>query len=152
MTSRAPEFVRERIEWRAKKHGLPFKNTALWSEAPPALQHALPTSFASPVVFSMSDGGEATIIGTHEILVSSKQGNIRVQLAEIESVTSPCPRQGKQKLDCEALELVVAGGSRHHIPTEKGEACFAFWNILLMLARTNRKGEQDGAPRRRDRR
>ena len=141
MTSRAPEFVRERIEWRAKKQGMPFKNTAFWGEAPSALKHVLPASFASPVVFSMSDGGEATIIGTDEVFVASKQGGVRVQLDQIKSVTSPCIRQGKQKLDCDALELILAGGSKHRLPTEKGEACFAFWNILLMLARMSGKGE-----------
>jgi hypothetical protein len=69
MKSRAQEFVRERIEWRAKKQGIPFKNTGFWSDAPSALKRALPASVVSPVVFSMSDRGEATIIGTDEGMV-----------------------------------------------------------------------------------
>jgi hypothetical protein len=141
MKSRAPEFVRERIEWRAKKQGMPFKNTGFWSEAPSALKQVLPASITSPVVFTMSDRGEATIIGTDEVFVISRQGDVRIQLDQVEEVTSPCVRQGKQKLECDVLEVQVAGGSRHHLPTEKGEACFAFWNILLMLARMSGKGE-----------
>jgi hypothetical protein len=148
MKSRTPEYVRGRIEWRAKKQGMPFKNTGFWSGAPLALKQVLPASVTSPVVFTMSDRGEATIIGTDEVFVISKQGDVRIQLDRVEGVTSPCVRQGKQKSESDTLELLVAGGSRHQLPTEKGKACFAFWNILLMLARMNGKGEPDGPANR----
>lgn len=114
---------------------MPFKNTEFWSEAPSGLKQVLPASVIAPVVFTMSDFGEATVIGVDEVFVISKRGNIRIQIDQIEAVTSPCLQQGKTKLEFDVLELLLADGSRHHLPTEKGKACFAFWNIMRMLAR-----------------
>ncbi len=145
MKSRAPEFVRQRIEWCAKKHGMPFKNTGLWSEAPAALRQSVPATLLSPVVFSMADNGEATVIGVDEVFVVLKSGTQKLCLDELVGVTSPCLRERKKKSEFDAIELESTSGQRLRLPTDTGSGCFALWNILLMLIRMVRKGEPDGA-------
>jgi hypothetical protein len=141
MKCRSPEFVRQRIKWCAKKHGMPFKNTGFWSDSPAALRQAVPTTFLSPVVFSMSDNGEATVIGVDEVLAVLRSGIQRVRLDDLVGVTSSCVRQRKRKLEFDNIELEKTSGQLLRLPTETGRSCFAVGNILLMLIRMSRKGE-----------
>jgi hypothetical protein len=145
---KSPEFVRQRIQWCAKKHGVPFKNTGFWDEVPAALGQTVPTTLLSPVVFSMCDSGEATVIGVNEVFVLLKSGTQRVCLDDLVGVTSPCLRQSKRKSEFDAIELESTSGQRLRLPTERGRGCFALWNILLMLIRMIREGEPDGAATR----
>ncbi len=142
MKGRTPEFVRQRIQWCAKKHGIPFQNTGLWDEAPAALGQTVPSTLLSPVIFSMSESGEATVIGVDEVFVFSKSGTQRLRLDDLVGVSSPCLRQSKKKSEFGTIELESTSGRQVRLPTERGRGCFALWNILLMLVRMTRKGER----------
>jgi hypothetical protein len=122
---------------------MPFKNTGFWNEAPAALGQTVSTTLLSPVVFSMSDSGEATVIGVDEVLVVLKSGTQRVCLDNLLGVTSPCLGQRKEKSEFDTIELESRSGQRLRLPTERGRGCFALWNILLMLIRMTRKVEQN---------
>jgi len=130
----APKFIQSRIEWRAGQHGLPYERTDYWGNAPDNLRSRLPSSFERPVVFSMAEGGDATIIGTDEVAIVDRDGVSRFSLDNITELSSPNIAERKQKVDFDAVS-VKASANTYRLPAEKGKACFAVWNILLTLSR-----------------
>jgi len=89
-------------------------------------------------MFSITEGGDATIIGTEEIAIVEADTVTRFPLDDIADLSSPNIAEGKQKLGFDAVS-VETSAKTYRLPTEKGKACFAVWNILLMLSRMQRR-------------
>ena len=138
MNGHSPNFIQNRIEWRADQHGLPYECTNFWGDAPDSLRSRLPSSFERPIVFSITEEGDATIIGTEEVAIVEADNVTRFFLDDIADLSSPNIAEGKQKLDFDAVNVETSART-YRLPTEKGKACFAVWNILLTLSRMQRR-------------
>jgi hypothetical protein len=133
-----PDFIENRIKWRAGQHNVPYPRTNFWQHAPESIRQHLPDSFVRPVLFSQDRQGNSTVIGTEELAVIEDGTAIRVLLDDIIDLSSPNIAEGKQKSHFCQLSVKTTSGDTL-LPTEDGKGCFAVWNILLMLCRLRRK-------------
>ena len=89
-------------------------------------------------MFSITEEGDATIIGTEEVAIVEADNVTRFFLDDIADLSSPNIAEGKQKLDFDAVNVETSART-YRLPTEKGKACFAVWNILLTLSRMQQR-------------
>ena len=128
-----PAFIQNRIEWRAKQHGLPYASTAYWRDVTEPTRSRLPPAFQRPVVYSIAESDDVTIIGTEEVAVLRDSSVFRFLLDDIIGL-NPATLEGKSKTEIAVVSIKTADAS-YKLPTEKGAACLAMMSIILMLSR-----------------
>ena len=141
MKGHDPEYIKNRIEWQAGRHSLPYPNTNYWSEAPCELAALTPNDIVLPTIYSASSSDGFTVVGVDEILTVNQGKENRFFIDEISAIEAPPDQRTKAaKPRLDALMVRTGKRNRYRLPCEMGSPCFAIWGVLLMLSRMQRKG------------
>ncbi|MFC0018519.1 hypothetical protein [Roseibacillus persicicus] len=134
MKGHDPEFIRNRIEWRAGKHNFPYPCSNYWRKAPEKIANAVPKSFSNPVIYSALDAENFTVIGVDEVFIGHNALPDSFEIDRIRAIRPhPMMSSPTDKKSLSGLEVERTEGRVSILACEAGAPCFAIWNILLTL-------------------
>lgn len=154
---KTPEFIEDRIKWRASQHNLPNKNVLLFENLSTETKTKYLTHFneeeSGKIILLFTDSkNNWTALGTKKIIGFDGTKFNAVKLDSIEDVDSKNRKEYFEKAEAsetklkkikkrnESELLITQFNEKETIfITKKGSDLFSLWNIMIMITRLNRK-------------
>ena len=152
---KTPEFIENRIKWRASQNSLPNKYALLFENLPDEIKIKYTSQFkeedSGKIILLFTDPNKRwTALGTKMIIGYDGSKLNAVKLNTIQDVTSKNKKKKyellraghknleklNKKLEHE-LSVIDIDGNETVFITNKGSDMFSLWNIVLMIIRLN---------------
>ncbi len=154
---RTDEFLKQKIGWKAARHGFPTATALYYTDLPADTRLSLEghidrASSGLPVLFFRTTTGAWTLVCTRQVISFDHEATTVCNLSAIATLrpavldkASKAPllvyKEGNHdKRTWNELVATDKQGNKYILRTSPGADLFALWNILLMTTRLMHKG------------
>ena len=88
-----------------------------------------------PILISISKNEDIVILCSRGLIVVTDNQESSIKYEDIEELVSAPLNKHQPKSEMDHIDLLLKDGTNQKLVSEKGEAFFLVWNILLMLVR-----------------